>query len=91
MQGAGDVQVILQIVLAGLQRGDAPATEFVEEMNAGHVCEFRRLTGTKPAGIEKLRGHSHAGLALELAFGNVEGAEERLRVGDAERFHGQNL
>jgi hypothetical protein len=30
-------------------------------------------------------------LALELAFGNVQGTEERFGVRDAERFHGRSL
>jgi len=91
MQRAGNVQITLQLILARLQGGDAPASEFVEEMHAWHVREIGGLAGTEPSRVEELHGHGHACLALKLALGNVQGTEERFGVRDAERFHGRSL
>lgn len=60
-------------------------------MHSWHVSEIGGLAGAEPASVKELHGHGHACLALELAFGNVQGTEERFGVGDAERFHGRSL
>ena len=71
MQGAGDVQVILQLVLTRLQGRDAPTTEFIKEMHSGHVGEIGGLAGTESACVKELHRHGHACFARKLAFGNV--------------------
>ena len=53
MQGAGDIQVTLQLVLTCLQGGDAPASEFIKEMHSGHVGEIGGLAGTEPACVKE--------------------------------------
>lgn len=87
MQGAGDIQVTLQLVLTRLQGGDAPASEFIQEMHSGHVGEIGGLAGTEPACVKELHRHRHACFARKLVFGNVWGAEKRFGVWDAQSLH----